>query len=260
MLELEQVREQLQSLGLNQAATVLDRWLDVGARENLPSLSVLRHILEDELAVRQERYLKARTRLAHLPFHKTLADFDFEAQPSIDERQVRDLATLRFIAEGQNVILLGPPGVGKTHLAVSLAVQAISQGIGTYFIAAHDLVNDLRHAHAENRLERRLRVYLSPRLLVIDEMGYIPFGNMEAQVFFQLISKRYERGTSLILTSNKSYGEWGSVFGDSIIAAAILDRLLHRSTTVNIRGESYRLREKRKAGLLTSAREVVPAK
>lgn len=260
MLELEQVREQLQTLGLSQAATALDRWLDLGAKENMATLTVLQRLLEEELGARHERYLKARTRLAHLPFHKTLTDFDFEAQPSIDERQIRDLATLRFLADGQNVILLGPPGVGKTHLAVALAVQAISHGVGTYFIAAHDLVNDLRRAHAENRLERRMRVYLSPRLLIIDEMGYIPFGHMEAQVFFQLVSKRYERGSSLILTSNKSYGEWGTVFGDPIIAAAILDRLLHRSTTVNIRGESYRLREKRKAGILASNREVMPTK
>lgn len=260
MLELEQVRQQLQSLGLAQAATVLDRCLEVGARENLPALTVVRHILEEEIAVRHERYLKARTRLAHLPFHKTLADFDFSAQPSLDERQVRDLATLRFMANGENVIFLGPPGVGKTHLAVALALEAISQGIGTYFIAAHDLVNDLRRAHAENRLERRLRVYLSPRLLLIDEMGYIPFAHMEAQVFFQLISKRYDRGSPIILTSNKSYGDWGTVFGDPIIAAAILDRLLHRSITVNIRGESYRLREKRQAGILPPNKEVTPAK
>lgn len=176
MLELEQVREHLQSLGLGQAATALDRWLDVGAKENMATLTVVRHLLEEELAARHERYLKARTRLAHLPFHKTLADFDFDAQPSIDERQIRELATLRFLAEGQNAIFLGPPGVGKTHLAVALAVQAISQGVGTYFIAAHDLVNDLRHAHAENRLERRMRVYLSPRLLLIDEMGCAPRG------------------------------------------------------------------------------------
>jgi DNA replication protein DnaC len=163
--------------------------------------------LEEEMAARHERYLKARTRLSNLPFQKTLAEFDFAAQPSIDERQVRDLATLRFVADGQ-----------------------------------------------------RMRVYLTPKLLVIDEMGYLPFGQMETQVFFQLVSKRYERGASLILTSNKSYGEWGSIFGDPIIAGAILDRLLHRSTTVNIRGESYRLREKRKAGILAPSREVMPAK
>lgn len=116
----------------------------------------------------------------------------------------------------------GPPGVGKTHLAVSLAVEAVPQGVGTYFIAAHDLVSDLRKAHAENRLERRLRVYTSPRLLIIDEMGYIPFGNMEATVFFQLVSKRYEKNASIILTSNKSFGDWGSILGDQVIATAIL--------------------------------------
>lgn len=186
MLELERVREQLAALGLSQASTALDRWLDVGARENYSPLTVLAGLLDEEVAVRQDRYIKARTRLAHLPFHKTLADFDFSAQPSIDERQIRDLATLRFVSDGGNVVFLGPPGVGKTHLAVALAVEAIANGIGTYFIAAHDLVNDLRRAHAENRLERRLRVYTTPRVLCIDEMGYIPFGDMEATVFFQL--------------------------------------------------------------------------
>lgn len=259
MLELERVRDHLSTLGLSQAATALERWLDVGAQHNYAPLTVLAGLLDEEVSARHDRYIKARTRLAHLPFHKTLADFDFTAQPSIDERQIRDLATLRFVPDGGNVVFLGPPGVGKTHLAVALAVEAIAGGIGTYFIAAHDLVNDLRRSHAENRLERRLRVYTSPRLLVIDEMGYIPFGDMEATVFFQLVSKRYERNASIILTSNKSYGDWGSVFGDPVIATAILDRLLHRSTTVNIRGDSYRLRETRKAGLLTS-REVAPAR
>lgn len=206
---------------------------------------MLNGLLEEELAARHDRYLKARTRLAHLPFQKTLADFDFSAQPGIDERQIRDLATLRFVSEGGNIVFLSPPGVGKTHLAVALAVHAIPQGVGTYFIAAHDLVNDLRRAHAENRLERRLRVCISPRILVIDEMGYIPFGDMESTVFFQLVSKRYEKNLSIILTSNKSYSDWNSIFGGTVIATAILDRLLHRSTTVNIRGESYRLKNER---------------
>jgi DNA replication protein DnaC len=141
--------------------------------------------------------------------------------------------------------------VGKTHLAIALAVEAVRSGHGAYFITAHDLVTDLGRATRENRLDRRLRVYLAPKVLVIDEMGYLPLDAMGATIFFQLVSARYERG-SIILTSNKSYAEWGHVFGDPIIATAILDRLLHHSTSLNIRGESYRLKERRKAGLLSA--------
>jgi DNA replication protein DnaC len=139
--------------------------------------------------------------------------------------------------------------VGKTHLAVALAETAIQSGQAAYFMTAHDLVTDLGRAYREGRLDRRLRIYLAPKVLIIDEMGYLPLDELGATIFFQLVSARYERG-SIILTSNKSYGEWGSIFGDQIIATAILDRLLHHSTTVNIRGESYRLKERPKAGLL----------
>src|SRR5581483_8250917 len=141
------------------------------------------------------------------------------------------------------------PGVGKTHLSVALAEAAIQAGCGAYFRTAHDLVNDLGRAYREGRLDRRLRVYLAPKVLIIDEMGYLPLDELGATIFFQLVSARYERGSS-ILTSNKSYGDWGSIFGDQIIATAILDRLLHHSTTINIRGESYRLKDRKRAGLL----------
>ncbi len=188
-------------------------------------------------------------RMAHLPVMKTFEQFDLSFQPSLDARQIRELKTLRFVHEASNVILLGPPGVGKTHLAIALSVEAIRAGLGAYFITAHDLVTDLGKAAREGTLSKRLRIYLCPKVLVVDEMGYLPLDAVGATIFFQLVSARYERG-SIILTSNKSYGEWGAVFGDPIIATAILDRLLHHSTTVNIRGESYRLRERRKAGLL----------
>lgn len=140
------------------------------------------------------------------------------------------------------------PGVGKTHLSVALAEAAIHAGFGAYFMTAHDLVHDLARAYREGRLDRRMRIYLAPKVLIIDEMGYLPLDDLGATIFFQLVSARYERG-SIILTSNKSYGDWGSIFGDSIIATAILDRLLHHSTTINIRGESYRLKDRRRAGL-----------
>ncbi len=151
--------------------------------------------------------------------------------------------------EASNVILLGPPGVGKTHLSVALAEAAIQAGFGSYFITAHDLVSDLGRAYREGRLDRRMRIYLAPKVLVIDEMGYLPLDDLGATIFFQLVSARYERG-SIILTSNKRYGDWGSIFRDPIIATGILDRLLHHSTTINIRGESYRLKDRRRAGLL----------
>src|SRR5690349_1023349 len=249
MTPLERLRTTLAGLSLTAIDARLETLLEAASKKEPSYADFLLEVMSAEADARKQRYLKTRLQLAHLPFLKTFEQFDFAFQPSIDERQIRDLRTLRFVHEASNVILLGPPGVGKTHLSVALAEAAIQAGFGAYFMTAHDLVTDLGRAYREGRLDRRMRVYLAPKILVVDEMGYLPLDDLGATIFFQLVSARYERG-SIILTSNKSYGDWGSIFGDPIIATAILDRLLHHSTTINIRGESYRLKDRRRAGLI----------
>src|SRR5262245_32401603 len=249
MTTIENLQSALSGLGLKAIEARLENLLEQASKTEPSYADFLHDLLGCEVDARRSRYLRARLQLAHLPFVKNFDQFDFSFQPSIDERQIRELRTLRFVHEASNVILLGPPGVGKTHLSVALAQAAIQAGFGAYFITAHDLVTDLGRAYREGRLDRRMRIYLAPRVLIVDEMGYLPLDDMGATIFFQLVSARYERG-SIIVTSNKSYGEWDSIFGDPIIATAILDRLLHHSTTINIRGESYRLKDRRRAGLL----------
>jgi DNA replication protein DnaC len=250
--------EMLGRLKLTAMRDRLDVLLDEAARRELNLPEALSLLCEAEVAHREERRIQMGLSIAKFPYVRTLEGFDFAAQPSLDPKQVRELAACRWVANGDTLLVQGPPGVGKSHIAVALGREAVQQGYSVLFTSAMALITDLTKAQAEGRLEEKLTRYAKPKLLIIDEFGYLPLEPHAAHLFFALVSRRYERGSNLV-TSNRSVSEWGIVLNDQVVATAILDRLLHHSHVLTIRGDSYRLREKRRSGLLKSNAAPAPA-
>ena len=242
-LTTDRIRESATRLGLTHLTEVITQLVERAETAQMGYLDFVDLLLEEELGLREGRRFRNALKLSGLPHHKTLDEFDFAFQPDLEARKVRDLATLEFVKAKSNVALLGPPGVGKTMIAVALAVAACQAGFSIYFTTLDDLVRKLRAAEATGRFNRQLGVYMRPAVLVVDEVGYLPLDRAEANMVFQLVSRRYERG-SMIITSNKSFTEWGGVLGDDILATAILDRLLHHCDVLSINGPSYRLKDR----------------
>jgi DNA replication protein DnaC len=235
-LTSERLQDNLLRLKLSRAAEVLNTVAEQ-AKENKSSyFSFLDHLLEEEVAAKEKRRIQTAMKTAGLPVAKTIEEYDFSFHPQLDQKEVMELFDLSFISDQENVIFLGPPGVGKTHLAISLAIKACHHGFKVYFTTMNTLIRKLKEGAT------RQKAYLSSSLVVVDEVGYLPVTTEEAYLFFQFVSHRYER-SSTIITSNKSFGDWQELFGDPVIATAILDRLLHHSRVINIKGHSYRLKE-----------------
>ena len=249
------LEERLKALGWQQTAHQLDSLVEDASANTLSYFDFLDTLVKQEWDYRESADLQKRIQRAKFPYSKSIHDFDFTFQPSISEQRVKETCTCRFIANGENRILLGPPGVGKTHLAIGFGLEALAKGYQVLFMTSDELGEQCQKAAKKGSMNYLINRLCKPDLIILDEVGYFAFDELTANVFFQVVSKRYEKG-AMIITSNKSYLEWGKTFGDDVLATAILDRLLHHSVTFNIKGDSYRMEEKKKAGIIPAAHSV----
>lgn len=230
-------------LKLDKMKELYPYYIEKITKEDFTLTDSLYELTNKEIDYRDERASQIQITVSAFPYKKEIEDFDFDYQPSINKNEILELNTLGFIDRKENILFLGPSGVGKTHLAVALGITAAKKRYSVYFISCHDLITQLNKAHFENKLEQRIKHYSKYQLLIIDEIGYLPVDKQGANLFFQLIAKRYEKH-STIITTNMNFSKWGEVFSDNILANAILDRLLHHSSVININGNSYRIKDK----------------
>lgn len=238
-----ELNNNLENLKLTRIKEILPVTLDSLKNEDKSLVDVLYELTKSEIGFRDERARKINVTVSSFPYHKTISDFDFTYQPTINKQQILDLATLRFMDTKSNIIFMGSPGTGKTHLATAIGIEAASQRISTYFINFAELMEKFKRAAKENRVESVVKHYLKYSILIIDEIGYLPIDKDSSYGFFQLIAARYEK-RSTIITTNQPFSKWGDVFGNSVIANAILDRLVHHCEIIKITGLSYRIKGK----------------
>lgn len=249
-VDLDATIDRLQRAGLTHAAERLAERLGEAASDELAPHTMLDRLLDDELSAREERRVRTALRLSALPTGQTLASFDFSFQPSIERSRIETLATCAWVRAKETLLIQGPPGIGKTHLGVALGVAAVERGFSVFFCRLEELLMALKRDAELPPARLRRRKYLSVALLIIDEMGFEPMDRAEASLFFRLVSYRYGRG-SILITTNKGIKDWPELLaGDEVLATAILDRLLHHSHVLNIKGRSYRLRDLEQAASL----------